>query len=75
MNMDFTLFTPTKLLFGRGKLGELACQQLPGKKALLLISSGKSVRANGTLDRVTAQLDTWHTPFVQTYTRTRRGRW
>ena len=57
MNMDFTLFTPTKLLFGRGKLGELACQQLPGKKALLLISSGKSVRANGTLDRVTAQLD------------------
>lgn len=57
MNMNFTLFTPTKLLFGRGKLGELASQQLPGKKALLLISSGKSVRANGTLDRVTAQLD------------------
>ena len=56
MNRDFTLFTPTKLLFGRGKLGELASQQLPGKKALLLISSGKSVRANGTLDRVTAQL-------------------
>lgn len=57
MNMDFTLFTPTKLLFGRGKLGELASQQLPGKKALLLISCGKSVRANGTLDRVTDQLD------------------
>ena len=57
MNMNFTLFTPTKLLFGRGKLGELASQQLPGEKALLLISSGKSVRANGTLDRVTAQLD------------------
>ena len=57
MNMDFTLFTPTKLLFGRGKLNELGSQQLPGKKALLLISSGKSVRANGTLDRVTAQLD------------------
>ena len=55
--MDFTLFTPTKLLFGRGKLNELGSQQLPGKKALLLISSGKSVRANGTLDRVTAQLD------------------
>ena len=56
MNMDFNLFTPTKLLFGRGKLNELASQQLPGKKALLLISSGKSVRATGTLDRVTAQL-------------------
>ena len=57
MNMDFTLFTPTKLLFGRGKLDELGSQQLPGKKALLLISAGKSVRTNGTLDRVTAQLD------------------
>ena len=57
MNMDFNLFTPTKLLFGRGKLNELGDQKLPGKKALLLISSGKSVKVNGTLDRVTAQLD------------------
>lgn len=54
MNMDFNLFTPTKLLFGRGKLNELGNQKLPGKKALLLISSGKSVKVNGTLDRVTA---------------------
>ena len=36
MNMEFNLFTPTKLLFGRGKLNELANQQLPGKHALLL---------------------------------------
>ena len=55
--MDFNLFTPTKLLFGRGKLNELGNQKLPGKKALLLISSGKSVKVNGTLDRVTAQLE------------------
>ena len=59
MNMDFNLFTPTptKLLFGRGKLNELGNQKLPGKKALLLISSGKSVKVNDTLDRVTAQLE------------------
>lgn len=57
MNMDFNLFTSTKLLFGRGKLNELGNQKLPGKKALLLISSGKSVKVNGTLDRVTAQLE------------------
>ena len=57
MNMNFVLNTPTKLIFGRGKLNELASQQLPGKKALLLISSGKSVKVNGTLDRVTTQLD------------------
>ena len=57
MNMEFNLFTPTKLLFGRGKLNELGKQELPGKKALLLISNGKSVKMNGTLDRVTTQLD------------------
>ena len=55
--MDFNLFTPTKLLFGRGKLNELGNQKLPGRKALLLISSGQSVKTSGTLDRVTAQLD------------------
>ena len=54
--MDFNLFTPTRLLFGRGKLNELGTQALPGKKALLLISSGKSVKVNGTLDRVMQQL-------------------
>lgn len=57
MNMNFNLSMPTKLLFGCGKLNELSNQQMPGKKALLLISGGKSVRANGTLDRVTVQLD------------------
>lgn len=55
-NMNFNLFTPTKLLFGRGKLNELCNQTLPGKKALLLISNGKSVRTTGTLDRTIEQL-------------------
>lgn len=50
-NMNFTLFTPTKLLFGCGKLNEFGNQTMPGKKALLLISNGKSVRTTGTLDR------------------------
>ena len=43
-NMNFNLFTPTKLLFGCGKLNELGNQSMPGKKALLLISNGQSVR-------------------------------
>lgn len=55
-NLNFNLFTPTKLLFGCGKLDELGDQTLPGRKALLLISNGKSVRTTGTLDRVTGQL-------------------
>ena len=32
MNMDFDLFTPTKLLFGAGKLNGLGEEKLPGKK-------------------------------------------
>lgn len=55
--MNFDLFTPTKLLFGCGKLDELSKQKLPGKKALLLISNGKSVYTNGAFDRTVAQLD------------------
>lgn len=57
MNMDSNLFTSTKLLFGQGKLNELGNQKLPGKNASLLISRGKSVKVNGTLDRVKAQLE------------------
>ncbi len=56
-NVNFDLFTPTKLLFGCGKLNELSEQELPGKKALLLISNGKSVHTNGSFDRTVEQLD------------------
>lgn len=63
-NMNFNLFTPTKLLFGCGKLNELGNQTMPGKKALLLISSGKSVRTTGTLDRTIEQLDKAHIAYV-----------
>ncbi|NLE56320.1 MAG: iron-containing alcohol dehydrogenase [Lentisphaerae bacterium] len=50
--MNFTYYIPTRILFGAGKLNELATCALPGKKALIVISSGKSMRANGYLDRV-----------------------
>lgn len=63
-NMNFRLFTPTELLFGCGKLNDLGDRVLPGKKALLLISSGRSVRITGTLDRVVAQLDRAHVAHV-----------
>lgn len=54
--MEFNYFIPTKLLFGRGQLNHLAEQKLPGKKALIVITSGKSVREHGYLDRVQEQL-------------------
>lgn len=57
MNMNFNFYNPTNLIFGAGKLNELGSQKLPGKKALLLISNGKSVKVNGPLDRVQEQLE------------------
>ncbi len=51
--MHFTHYIPTRILFGAGKLEELAKVKLPGKKALIVISGGKSMRANGYLERVT----------------------
>lgn len=57
MKMSFNFNNPTNLIFGTGKLNELGNQKLPGKKALLLISSGKSVKIYGTLDRVKEQLE------------------
>ncbi|HBG00993.1 MAG TPA: alcohol dehydrogenase [Firmicutes bacterium] len=43
---------PTRILFGPGKLNELAQEELPGKKALIVISSGNSMRKLGYLDRL-----------------------
>lgn len=56
MNMNFNFNNPTNLIFGSGKLNELGKQKMPGKKALLLISSGNSVKKYGTLARVEEQL-------------------
>ncbi len=63
MNMTFNFNNPTNLIFGNGKPDELGGQIAArrkegtlGKKALLLISNGKSTKANGSFDRVMAQL-------------------
>lgn len=56
MNMSFHFNNPTNLIFGAGRLEELGSQTLPGKKALLLISNGNSVKTYGTLERVQTQL-------------------
>lgn len=56
MNMTFNFSNPTNLLFGTGMLEKLGEQKLPGKKALLLISNGKSTKANGYYDAVVEQL-------------------
>lgn len=50
--MNFSAYIPTKLVFGAGKLSKLAECPLPGKKALVVISAGTSMRKYGYLDRV-----------------------
>ncbi len=55
--MEFNYFIPTRILFGAGSLNQLGTTKLPGKKALIVISAGKSMRSNGYLDRVTALLE------------------
>lgn len=56
MTMNFNFNNPTNLIFGSGKLNELGSLSMPGKKAIVLISNGKSTRANGYLDRTLEQL-------------------
>lgn len=62
--MNFNYHIPTKLLFGPGKLDDLSQEALPGHKALIVISSGKSVKENGYLDHLMAILKKKGTSFV-----------
>lgn len=54
--MNFNYFIPTKILFGPGKLNELAGEKLPGNKALIVITAGNSVKKYGYLNRLEAIL-------------------
>lgn len=55
--MSYTFNVPTKVLFGAGALKKLHEEKLPGKKALVVISNGKSTRTNGSLAALEAELD------------------
>ena len=66
MNMlNFVFDNPTKLLFGAGKLQELHKEILPGKKALLLMSSGTSALRSGAYDQTVRELKKAGIPFVE----------
>ncbi|EHI97596.1 Alcohol dehydrogenase [Clostridium sp. DL-VIII] len=54
--MSYNMYVPTRTLFGAGELNNLHNQPMPGKKAMIVISKGKSTRANGYLDRTEEQL-------------------
>lgn len=56
VSKGFIFNNPTKIFFGVGKLDILHTEPLPGKKALLLTSSGKSHLLNGALDKTIYEL-------------------
>lgn len=55
--MIFDFYMPTKLLIGAGCCANLHKEKLPGKKALIVTSSGSSPKKSGALDAVTSQLE------------------
>lgn len=57
MSDSYTFFAQTRVLFGAGKLAELGDALLPGRRALVVTTGGKSVKENGYLDRTLAELD------------------
>ena len=54
--MAYQFFNPTRVLFGTGQLNNLHAQTMPGKKAMVVISNGKSTRESGALERTLSQL-------------------
>lgn len=57
MNLNFSFYMPTRILFGCGKLRELSTTPfLPGKKALVVIGASGAMRQQGYLDRVLGYL-------------------
>ncbi len=54
---SFDFFMPSRVLFGSGRLKTLHEQKLPGRKALIAISSGGSARRHGYLSTLEHELD------------------
>lgn len=54
--MGFKMYVPTRIVFGNGAIKTLHEQPIPGKRALIVISNGKSTRSNGALALLEAEL-------------------
>lgn len=52
---NFTLHTPTKILFGEGQIAELG-KEIPADARILITYGGGSIKRNGVLDQVHAAL-------------------
>ncbi len=63
-NNNYDMYIPTRVMFDEGMLNKLGDQPMPGRRALIIISNGKSTRANGYLARTEEQL---HRAGVETF--------
>jgi alcohol dehydrogenase len=54
--MSFNMYVPTRFIFGSGRLNELHEQEMPGKRAMVVISNGKSTKESGSLNRTVEEL-------------------
>lgn len=61
---SFIFDMPTRVLFGAGQLHSLHNEKLLGKKALIVISNGNSVKKYGYLDTLEKELDTVNIPYT-----------
>ena len=52
---DFTLHTPTRILFGKGQIAGIA-KEIPASARVLLLAGQGSIRNNGVYEQVTAAL-------------------
>lgn len=53
----YDFYAPSRVLFGPGQVSRLHELKMPGKKALLVTSNGKSTILNGSLDKVQKELE------------------
>ena len=56
-NPVFTMHIPTQLVFGCGEIKKLATERLPGRRAMIIVSGGGSMKRHGYLDKVISLLN------------------
>lgn len=62
--MDFNYYIPTRVVFGVGTFKQIHELEMPGKKALIVISSGKSMDRLGYVSQLESQLDQMNIAYV-----------
>ncbi len=57
--LDFDFYNPTRILFGKGRIGDLG-HLIPQDARVLVLYGGGSIKANGVFDEVMSALESRH---------------